>query len=185
MTFENHKLTQVNENTYLFKQPRTGNCHIYFHFLVDGRMAITGDLGEWILERCFHPIMTERLSNGYFMEKVVNDQKYVFDSELLQKQLKELANEIMADYTQCEEWDQPETAPDFSEESFYYEREADYIVDMDRLVELFNIQDYESLPDGKKPHPWIEMIVEAYHYIFDKKIKLPAPEPVVLSENIR
>lgn len=164
--FEKHRLVRIfgkkcekiqtlvfakfNEDNEIFRE-----FSIYFHFLYDGKMAITGDFGNWVLERCFYPVMKERLSEGYFLEKVCNKERFVFNSEKLNDSVKEELDKYMIEY---DEYDLPcfknkDDAIDFLEE---------------------NIEDgfHFDLIDSEDINPSLRCIIDAYHYIFDNKIEV-------------
>lgn len=164
--FKNFKLYQITEASFLFcERYEDGGIksdgHIRFHFLIDGEMAITGDFGSWVFRRCFHPKMHERLSRGYFLEKVYNQEAMIFDARYLQKELLKM----LVSYEELDEFDP---------ENFYYENEHEYYAYVNSYHSFYEQHgiDTADLPDGKIPCPWIVNIMDAYDYIFDNKLEV-------------
>lgn len=168
--FTGFKLTQKNENTFLFHKSYDDgsfdcNGHIFFHFLpFDQGMAITGDFGSWVLSRQFHPKLISRLSRNYFLEKVHNKEAVIFDINLLNKEIQEYIEEELKGTRILD-------SIDFS--LFDYESECNYYDNIQEDLKGLDINnELESLPNGRKPCAWITNIMDAYDYIFDTNLEV-------------
>lgn len=180
------KLYQKNDNTWVFHttykdgQFCSDGC-VWFHKLLDGEMAITGDFGSWVFRRFFHPKMRERLSRGYFIEKVYNNESHMFDSKLLYKNIIEYIEQYFSDLLEDEDLTEEEIEGiheikanvDYS--SFYYDSQGEYYYRFESALECngINLQvEWESAPEWKAVNPWLENIMDVYDYIFDNKVEV-------------
>jgi len=93
--FSKHVLT-IDETTnaviYGFKKPETYHGAIKF-INTSGILAITGDYGNWIICREFHPSADGHVSDGYWCEKIrLSSSQKVSDHD--PKATEDLINEI-------------------------------------------------------------------------------------------
>ena len=106
--FSKHVLTiNKNENCiiYRFQLPNT-KMHSVVFINAEGVMCVTGDFGNWIFNREFHPSAEGRVSDGYWLEKlsIASSQKYKdYDSDKTVNELNEYFNSLKKeDYTEYE-----------------------------------------------------------------------------------
>jgi len=86
LDFKDHELTITEQEgllVHLLKRPNTTNQHIKF-INTNGILAVTGDYGNWIFCREFHPSASNQVSDGYWLEKLSiasTQEGEEFDSE--------------------------------------------------------------------------------------------------------
>ena len=118
-------------------------------------MSVTGDFGNWIFNREFHPSKDNYVSEHYWCEKlsILSEQQYKeFDSdytiELLDERIKELE-----DYPYANETDQQKAILHFKLCKEYVDDEIDYIQEARNYP---NFMDSESaIIIGKKIKYWL------------------------------
>jgi hypothetical protein len=82
------------------KKPMT-NCDNIMYINAGGVLAVTGDYGNWIFCREFHPNAKEGVSDGYWEEKleISSSQKAEeFDSERTRSQIEAMLNGGLEEY---------------------------------------------------------------------------------------
>lgn len=83
-------------NMYTFADPETNNLAIKI-INIEGLCVITGDLGNWIFDRCFHPIAGESVNVPYWLKKLRQNstqQPCDFDTKETIRQIDEKVKEI-------------------------------------------------------------------------------------------
>ena len=134
-----------------------------------GVMSVTGDFGNWVFCREFHPSADGGVSGGYWDEKLqmYSEQTYKkFDSD---ETIREI-NDFKSNYGE-----------DYSEK--YHEEISDWIEQLEYSVydeieyknEAFrnkpDIIDYERVPFGEIRHKWLNYIYDGFDEICNR-IKL-------------
>lgn len=95
LDFSKHELTitvEGNTTIHHLKKPDTFIDSIKF-INTNGVLVVTGDYGNWIFCREFHPSEKEYVSDGYWLEKLKissSQEGEEFDSEATEKKLKEM-----------------------------------------------------------------------------------------------
>lgn len=137
----------------------------YIKFMnTDENLIVTGDYGSWIFCRPFVPSPEGYVSGGYWMEKLTigSVQKpYVFNSDIAAADIKELIDSGLENYgyegeklEKAKEW--------FGELLENCDDELDYQNKAYRDYYKPDFIDYEEIPSGKKVHPWLEVIFDAF-----------------------
>lgn len=104
-----HLKTAEIEQFY-FHKPGTRIESVCFTILNTDQAAnlvVTGDFGNWIFCRRFHPDTDAKVSEGYWCEKLrmySNQHSHVFCGETAQNQIREMMADPDAEIT-AEEWD--------------------------------------------------------------------------------
>jgi len=165
--FSRHELKVTQFDGVLiheFKRPDTRNCILVF-INTAGVMTVTGDFGNWVFCREFHPSANNEhgVSAGYWDEKleissVQKSDKY--DTEqttLLIKEFKETFEDSYGREMNEEEIDWIEQL----ENNVDDEHEYIYLA----FREKPNTIDYESVPFGEKRHFWLEAVYDGFDAI--------------------
>jgi len=132
---------------------------------VSGICAITGDYGNWIVCREFHPSKGGSISDGYFYEKLRNSSSQVlskFNPEETEKELKELLTFNYEDDGQAplteEERDWLEDLVNCVDDEVAYTYKAYREGPVGRF-------DYEDIPFCKEANYWLKVIADAFEEI--------------------
>lgn len=161
LDFSKHKV-YVHESdkllVHLIKIPN--DSYNYVRFInTNGIMAVTGDFGNWIFCREFHPSEENYVSGGYWDEKLglsSTQQSHEFDSETAQREIKELLeeNEFNEDDT--------EFLNDLSDAASGSEYEY--------IAKAMDHGDFDSemIPEGKKRNIWLDYIYDAFDEICNR-----------------
>ena len=108
--FSHHVLTTIkNENCLIHRFAKPGTRVYSVTFInVEGIMAVTGDMGNWIFCREFHPSPDNRVSDRYWCEKLrisSEQDPYKFNTDAAKEQIKELLDDNDITYSPEErEW---------------------------------------------------------------------------------
>jgi len=162
VNFDKHELKIIDTPEvliHIFAKPNTVCGSIKF-INTQGILAITGDYGNWIFCREFHPSAEGFVSDSYWCEKLrmASTQKPSdYDPERTRKEIEErLAGKE-------EELDEDEK-----------EYLKDLLNQVDECEERYMVYAYDNLPKGrdyefipliKKLNPWLEIIFDAFDEI--------------------
>ena len=176
INFENHIL-KISKDKYVaiyeLAKPHTKLNSITF-INSCGVLTVTGDYGNWVFCREFHPYPEESVSDGYWNEKlsIHSTQTYSnYDSELTEKALREWIKELK--YNQWKELisDDEPTDDELEEvelnDDYWFE---ELLSSIDDELEYTNVAyrqtpaayDYESIPFIKKQHRWLDAVYDAF-----------------------
>lgn len=158
--FSKHIIEDITEGKTRitkFKDPTT-SCYAITFINSCGVLAVTGDCGNWIFCREFHPSKDGAVSDGYWCEKLRIASTQVpakFDSDLTRKEIeerlteeelseedKEYLKEILEDVDECEE--------------------RYFVYAYDRLP---SNRDFEFIPSVKSLNPMLEVVFDAFDEI--------------------
>lgn len=148
-----------------FKRPDTRYHMLVFINCMD-TMTVTGDYGNWVFCREFHPSPDGSVSGGYWDEKLQNSsvqKAYKYDSTETSKQIEEFKNTFEQTYDRVmndEEMDWVETL----ENSVYDEHEYIYVAYRETPKDI----DYESIPFGEKRHVWLDAVYDGFDALCQK-----------------
>lgn len=122
----------------------------------NGIMAVTGDFGNWIFCREFHPTADGYVSGGYWDEKLHNSSTQKsdeFDEDTAKEQISEMLKEN--EYSdEIKEW-----LNDLSDAA----SEGEYAY----IAKIMDRPDFdaEDCPEGRKRHIWLSYIYDAFDEI--------------------
>jgi hypothetical protein len=148
---------------HTFKRPDTTNCMLVF-INACGVMTVTGDFGNWVFCREFHPSANgDGVSGGYWDEKleIASVQKSdQYDSEKTMEAINDFKNDFEDNYGR----------PMSEEEMDWVERLEGSIDDEHEYVYIAYREnpssiDYESVPFGKKRHVWLDAVYDGFNEI--------------------
>lgn len=160
--FSKHEL-KITENDsvkiYEFKRPDTTNCMLVF-INCNNVLTVTGDLGNWVFCREFHPTPDGFVSGSYWDEKleISSVQKAkVYDSEETAKLIKEFKDSFEDSYGR----EMNEYESEWVEElENNVEDEHEYIYIAYRRTP--SSIDCEQVPFGKKRHVWLNAVYDGF-----------------------
>jgi hypothetical protein len=175
VNFDKHELTVIDTNDVLihkFKKSNTICCSITF-INTQGIMAVTGDYGNWIFCREFHPSAEGFVSDSYWCEKlrISSTQKISdYDSEDTRKEMEKMIS------NEDENLDE--------EDREYLKSLLDYVDECEERYLVYahdNLpknRDHEFVPYIKKLNPWLEVIFDAFDEICQryKRKEMPSNE---------
>ena len=150
-----------------FKRPDTINCMLVF-INVGGVMTVTGDFGNWVFCREFHPSASNKhgVSDDYWDEKleissVQKSHKYdAKQTTLLINEFKESFQDAYGREMTEDEIDWIEQLENNVGDEYEYVHLA--------YVETPSTIDYESVPFGKKRHVWLNAVYDGFDAICEK-----------------
>ena len=159
--FQDHVLTVKRCDCtvmYHLKKPDTICDNVKF-INTNGILAVTGDYGNWIFCREFHPSKDGRVSDHYWCEKLQNSstqKPYEFDGEATRQEIDEMLRDD--EELTIEEKDYLLECKDQSHESeFWYNSYAH--------GNLPNGRDHEFPPCEEKITEWLQVVFDAYEEI--------------------
>jgi hypothetical protein len=174
--FSRHEV-EIIKNEYVlihkFKRPDSNVFALTF-INTCGVMTVTGDLGNWVFCREFHPSGDNEssVSRGYWDEKlqISSAQKAdVFDTEETKKQIAEFKNTFEESFDREmneEEKDWVERLESCTDD----EHEYIYVAYRETPSDL----DYEYIPFGEKRHWQLEAVYDGFNALCDKLEEMEA-----------
>lgn len=177
MDFSRHELTVTQLDGVLiheFKRPNTRNCMLVF-INCKGVMTVTGDLGNWVFCREFHPSPSETnvVSAGYWDEKleissIQHAKKY--DAEQTMKDIAEFEKDFEDNHGREMNEDEKDWVESLKN-NVDDEHEYTYIAYRQKPDAI----EYEDVPFGKARHFWLNCVYDGFDAICkllnDQKIK--------------
>lgn len=132
----------------------------------DGKLLVTGDYGNWVFDREFHPSAnkSDRAFIGYFLEKLRTNSAQdacVFNSDVVSEQI----NEIILD----EEIDLTDDEFAYLKNLLTYTEEYEYIYHAIH-DSVGRFKDGELIPRGKTIKPQLQHIFDAFNEMCDRLI---------------
>ena len=141
---------------YHLKKPNTFIGNIKF-INTNEILAVTGDYGNWIFCREFHPSHDGMVSSGYWKEKLINKSSQE-PSEFDEEGTREDINELLAEEEDLT--DQEKEYLNGCLEKVGYD-ELDYIYFAHR-ENCGRFQDHQSVPHRKKTKYWLEAVFDGF-----------------------
>lgn len=139
------------------KKPDTAHGRIQF-INICGIMAVTGDYGNWIFCREFHPSKDNYVSQRYWLEKlqIASCQKPVnYDADETTK----IINERLS------KEDLEEDEREWLEDCLGHVYEGEFWYTSWMIDNKPKWMDNEGLPIGEKINPWLEVIFDGFNEI--------------------
>ena len=160
--FSKHELIVVETpavTSHYLKKPNTITDSIKF-INTNGILAVTGDYGNWIFCREFHPSPTSHVSGGYWDEKleISSTQKSdEFNADKVKKEIKELKEQHELSEEELEWLDELEDEADEGEYGYIH-----------KAWEHPSTFDTEMIPRGKVRHYWLDVIYDGFDEICNR-----------------
>lgn len=165
--FENHELHVVQNDEvliYHLKKPGTyWNSIKYIN--TQGIMAVTGDYGNWIFCREFHPSADGFVSDGYWCEKLSISSTQVYNEYDSETTLKEIQRQLNVGLVeQGYEGEELEVMTEYLEECLsYVDDELDYTQYAYHNMPSF--MDAENVIFKSEIKPWLKTIFDGFDEI--------------------
>ncbi len=164
--FSKHELKVIEYNGVLiheFKIPNT-NTHSITFINACGVMTVTGDFGNWVFSREFHPSAESKgVSGRYWDEKLQNasvQKSHIFDADQTAKEIMEFKDSFAEQNGR--EMNEEETDWIKSlEKNCCDEYEYTYLAYRENPNDI----DYESVPFGTVRHIWLDIVYDAFDAI--------------------
>lgn len=159
--FSNHEviITQFNGiSIHTLKKIGT-NQDIIIYLNACNVLSITGDYGNWIFCREFHPSPNGRVDSGYWDQKleIASVQKAkAFDSDLTLSEIERVRKE----------YNSPDVLKWLDKLKCNVDDEFDYKTIAYR--EIPNEVDYLDIPYGKKRHYWLDAVYDGFEALCTK-----------------
>lgn len=160
--FSKHELEIIkNENVliHILQQPNSSICKVVFINTM-GICSVTGDFGNWIFCREFHPSKDGYVSGGYWDEKLNMhsvQSSSEFDTEQTEKDIDYYVENYVNEDTSEEELAWIERLRQNSDDYYSY------------ITEAYRNQPYdvdsEAIPLGKVRNPRLNIIYDAFDEI--------------------
>jgi hypothetical protein len=162
--FSRHEVTEIKYDGVLihhFKRPETINCMLTF-INTCGVMTVTGDFGNWVFCREFHPSANNEsgVSGGYWDEKleILSVQKASqYNAEETLKEIEQFKEDFSDNYGREineEEKEWIESLEQSVDDEFHYAHIA--------YRENPSSIEYENVPFGKKRHFWLDAVYDGF-----------------------
>ena len=160
-----------NAVVYKFKKPNSIQGAVYF-INSYGIMAVTGDWGNWIFCREFHPGADERVSDGYWCEKLriaSTQQEKNFSPEKTKEEINErLIDEDLEGEERAYLRELLEKIDDYSAQDGESYRQYAF-------ENIPNGYDYEVVPFQEENKFWLKAIFDAFDEICSRMVKREEP----------
>lgn len=161
-------IVEESENLLVHTLKRDGFNSMYkIKFInTNGIMAVTGDYGNWIFCREFHPSENGYVSSHYWLEKLhiaSSQEGREFDSDETRQEIKEGINGGLEEYGY--EDDQLERMKEFYEELLDYVDLSDWEYRAYAFTNYPEFLDSECVPHVMKTKNWLEVIFDGFDEI--------------------
>lgn len=166
--FSEHELHITEQDGLLIhhlKKPNTYYECIKF-INTNGIMAVTGDFGNWIFCREFHPSSEGGVSDMYWLEKLKiasSQEGEEFDSEATRKEIEDGIDHILEEYGY--EGDTLKEAKEYYEYLLNYVDESEWYYEANAYMDRPGFIDAEDVPNVKKTKIWLEIIFDGFDEI--------------------
>lgn len=167
--FSNYDLKVIENNDLLVHElTKPGHSHMYkIKFInTNNVMVVTGDYGNWMFCREFHPSADGRVSDGYWHEKLgmySTQDGREFDSEETKKEIQSGLDGGLEEYGYDGE--------KLEQMKEYYEELLDYVELSYWEYEHYaynnypSFTDHECVPNIKRTKYWLKVVFDAFDEI--------------------
>jgi hypothetical protein len=173
--------TNIDWSKYIVTKTETSECLIHYIAKPDTRcgavkfintqgiLAVTGDYGNWIFCREFHPSHDGFVSDHYWIEKLRIASTQVPTDFDAKGTIEEIEHQLA------------ELEKDADDDRQYYNDLIDHL-QMEDGEERYMVYAYDNLPKGKdsefmppckKLNPWLECIFDAFDEICTREVAEP------------
>jgi hypothetical protein len=167
--FSKHELYVEKCDNYMMhhlKHPDYSHMYSVKFINTNGIMAVTGDYGNWIFCREFHPSAEGGVSTGYWQEKLTmasTQEGYEFDNDATKWEILEGLNGGLEEYGY--------TGSELEQAKEYYESLLEYVECSAWEYEAFAYNNFpgfmcsEDVPHMKKTKIWLNIVFDAFEEI--------------------
>lgn len=171
--FSEHELIIEEKDGYLkhtLKHPEYSKMYLIEFLNIQDKLIVSGDYGNWMFCREFHPSEEGGVSDGYWLEKLrmnSTQEPYEYNSEetaeLIKEKLKDLDEEY--DNGDIDEKEYNQYKEYYVEECLYYvDDEIEYLYNAFRGDKPSNL-DYEDVPYVRTVKPQLNIVFDAFDEI--------------------
>lgn len=171
--FSEHELIIEEKDGYLkhtLKHPEYSKMYLIEFLNIQDKLIVSGDYGNWMFCREFHPSEEGGVSDGYWLEKLrmnSTQEPYHYNSEetaeLIKEKLKDLDEEY--DNGDIDEKEYNQYKEYYVEECLYYvDDEIEYLYNAFRGDKPSNL-DYEDVPYVRTVKPQLNIVFDAFDEI--------------------
>lgn len=183
LDFSEHVLTETNlrdENTgvrcdiYTFAIPDT-SIHKFVFINTHGTLTVTGDYGNWVFCREFHPSEEGYVSDSYWCEKLhISSVQEIakYSSEETKEALEELIETGLEEYYGEGYKNLNKMKKPLKELLSYVDDELEYTYHAYRDYDITEHIDYDMIPFVKKINPRLDYIFDAFDEMCERKKSL-------------
>lgn len=153
-----------NENVSVYSLKRPNEFSVNF-INTNGILAVTGDYGNWIFCREFHPEEDSHVSDSYWIQKLKissSQNPYIFDSAIAIEGIKNFEESFLKEHEMSQE---VEMWINDLKKSVYDEIEFLYILYKQRPIEIY---DCEIVLKYKHLNSWLLYIFDAFDEICER-----------------
>lgn len=162
--FSNHQLEIVKNEHVTIHTLHKENSSIYRVVFINckGILSVTGDFGNWIFCREFHPLPNAKVSDSYWNEKLRTHSEQTYSKFDTKATLEEIQNyrQDHEEYLTAKEEEWLENLEYHSDDELEYTHYA--------YIESHIDIDYEDIPFGKKQHASLNCVYDAFEAICEK-----------------
>jgi len=167
--FSNHELiieTSDGLLVHTLKHKEYSQWYRFNFINTNGIMVVTGDYGNWMFCREFHPSSDGMVSDYYWCEKLENSstqKPFEFDSEATEEEIKIMLNGGLEEYGY--EGDDLEIMREYYEELSDKVTEGEFYYEAYAYGEMPYFMDTESVPSYKKIKHWLLCVFDAFEEV--------------------
>jgi len=173
--FSKHELIVTEQDGLLIhrlKHPEYSHMNSVKFINTNDIMAVTGDYGNWIFCREFHPSAGGGVSDGYWLEKLSiasSQDGREFDSERTREEIQRGIDGELEEYGYSGE--NLEEAKEYYEYLLSYVDESQRYYESKAYMEMPSFFDSESIPYVKKTKIWLQIVFDAFDEICERMKK--------------
>ena len=170
--FSNHIIEVTEQDGLLvhhFKHPEYSKMYSVKFINTNGIMAVTGDYGNWIFCREFHPSKEGWVSDGYWHEKLSiasTQEGREFDHDATREEIERGINGGL------EEWgyegDTLDEAIEFYQTLLEYVDCSAWEYEAYAYSNIPGFMDAEDIPHSKKTKIWLQIVFDAFDTMCDR-----------------
>ena len=171
--FSEHELIIEEKDEYLkhtLKHPEYSKMYLIEFLNIQDKLIVSGDYGNWIFCRDFHPSEDGYVSDGYWLEKLrmnSTQEPYQYNAEETELEIKEKLKQLEEEYENGDI-----SGKEYNQYKEYYEDDCLYYVD-DEIEYLYNAfrgdkpsnLDYEDIPYVRTVKPQLNIVFDAFDEI--------------------
>lgn len=167
--FSKHEITETKYPGVLihkFALPHTIRNSVTF-INTCGVMTVTGDFGNWVFCREFHPSPNGKVSDTYWDEKLRGSSESQTSHEYCPKTTLELIEEFVNEFENDFGRVPNEKETEWLDDLKYYvddKLEYEYTAYRESPIDI----DFEDIPYGKARHVWLNAVYDAFDSMCQK-----------------
>jgi hypothetical protein len=171
--FSSHEVYEVKRGdsiTYTLKIPNRSKYHRINFINIEGIMVVTGDFGNWMFNREFHPGDENFVSDGYWHEKLgyaSTQEGKEFDYEGTEQEIREGLDGGLEEYGYS--GDDLQFMKDYYSELLNYVEHSEEEYKSYAYNEMPSFMDAEDIPYVTKTKAWLNTVFDAFDEMCERK----------------